>query len=135
MEWSDDYKIGIPVIDSQHKRLFQLIFELNKALKAGLRRSDLEQLLSGLDQYITRHFQLEEKYMMESNYPKLNIQQKAHAYFTHRFRELSEEVSQGGMTPTIVQAIKGELAEWFKEHVAGLDVDFGKFYQVQDKNR
>ncbi len=64
MTWSDEYKIGLPVIDSQHKRLFKLIDELNEAIETGPEITDVEELLAGLKQYATRHFQLEEKYMV-----------------------------------------------------------------------
>lgn len=133
MIWSDEYKIGLPAIDSQHKRLFQLIKELNEALDAGLRLVNVERLLAGLDQYKTRHFQLEEKYMQESNYPGIEEQQKAHKYFTQRFKELGEELKKTGITPDIIKTIKGELSDWLKEHVTGLDLEFGKYYQEQER--
>jgi len=31
MQWKDDYKIGIPVIDAQHKQLFLATNELSEA--------------------------------------------------------------------------------------------------------
>lgn len=131
MIWSDQYKIGLPVIDAQHKRLFQLIKELNEALDAGLRLVNVERLLEGLDQYKTRHFQLEEKYMKDSHYPGLEEQQEAHKYFTDRFNDLGEELSRTGITPDIMKIIKVELSEWLKRHVTGLDLQFGKYYQEQ----
>lgn len=135
MKWSDSYKIGIPSVDSQHKRLFQLIRELNEALDAGLRIANVEKLLSGLEQYKTRHFQLEEKYMKESNYPGLAEQQQAHAYFSKRFKELGEELNQTGITPAVIKTIKDELSNWLKDHVTGLDLEFGKFYQKEGENQ
>jgi hemerythrin len=133
MKWSDEYKIGLPTIDSQHKRLFQLIKELNEALDAGLRLINVERLLAGLDQYKTRHFQLEEKYMLESGYPGLKEQQEAHKYFTQRFKELGDELNKTGITPNVIQTIKGELTDWLKEHVTGLDLEFGKYYKKYEK--
>ncbi len=134
MIWSDEYKIGLPVIDAQHKRLFKLIAELSEAIEIGLEITDIEELLAGLDQYKTRHFQLEEKYMVESNYPGLEEQQKSHAYFTNKFKEIGERIGREGITPTIVQVIEEELAEWLKGHVTGLDVNFGEYYLQQGEN-
>ncbi len=68
MKWKNEFKIGIPAIDSQHKRLFDLVFELNEALQAGLQTTHIEKLLTALDHYKTRHFQLEEKYIQECGY-------------------------------------------------------------------
>ncbi len=134
MKWSDEYKIGIPAVDSQHRRLFELIRELNEALQAGLKGSDVEKLIIALDQYKTRHFQLEEKHMKECGYPGLAEQQKAHNFFMDRFKEIGEELGRTGMTPAIVKTIQGELADWVKDHVTGLDMDFGRYYQEQKKS-
>lgn len=129
MIWSEKYNIGIPAVDSQHKRLFEIIRELKEALQAGLKSSDVEKIIVTLDQYKTRHFQLEEKYMKECSYPGLAEQKRAHEYFTNRFRELGKELAETGMNLKIVQAIQGELTDWVKKHVTGLDLDFGKYYR------
>lgn len=133
MNWSDDYLIGIPAVDSQHKRLFELLRELNEALQAGIKGAQLEKIIVSLDQYKTRHFQLEEKYMKECDYPGLSKQQEEHAYFMNRFEELGRELAQTGMTPAIVKTIQGELASWVKDHVTGLDMDFGRYYQDKEQ--
>ncbi len=135
MKWSDDYKIGLAAVDSQHKRLFELIGDLNGALRAGLGAAHLQKLLTALDQYKTRHFQLEENYMKECSYPGLEEQQNAHAYFTARFAELGEELHRTGMTSAMVNAVKEELSQWIREHVIGLDMQFGRYYQKWKKEQ
>lgn len=129
MKWQSEYKIGIPAIDSQHKRLFELIGDLNEGLRDGLKWYQVEKLLTALDQYKIRHFQLEEKHMKECGYPGLEEQQQAHAYFNKRFEELGKELETNGMTADTVQAVKEELADWLKDHVGGLDREFGNFYK------
>lgn len=135
MEWSESYTIGLSAIDSQHKRIFQLIRGLNEAIEAGVEISDVEKLFVVLDQYKSRHFQLEEKYMVESNYPGLKEQLEAHAHFSNRIIALRENLNQNGLTPNIVQAIQSELEEWLKEHVTSLDVVFGKYYQKKNEKQ
>lgn len=130
MRWSDDFKIGIPAVDLQH----ELIRELNEALQAGLKGSDVVKLITALDQYKTRHFKLEEKHMAECGYPGLEEQQEAHDYFMRRFEEIGEELNRTGMTPAIVKTIQGELADWVKDHVTSMDMEFGRYYQNQQKS-
>ncbi|SHO52930.1 bacteriohemerythrin [Desulfopila aestuarii] len=129
MKWSNEYRIGIAAIDAQHKRLFELIQELTEALHSGLRGSDVARTLEALDQYKTRHFQLEEKYMRESGYPGLEEQQKAHVYFGRRFAQLQDSLKDSGLTLELMNSIQDELSQWVTEHVTGLDKKFGKFYQ------
>jgi len=133
MKWSNDFRIGIPAIDAQHKRLFELIQDLTDALHSGLRGSDVARTLESLDQYKTRHFQLEEKYMRESGYPGLAEQQEAHGYFGLRFGQLRESLEDRGVTLEIMNFIQAELSRWITEHVTGLDKEFGKFYQTRPR--
>jgi hemerythrin len=133
MKWSEEYLIGIPVIDAQHKRLFELIKELANAINEGRDERELTEILQVLDQYKTRHFQLEEKYMLESNYPGLAEQQEAHRYFGKRFGELLRMLASNETEKDTGNTIKEELSQWLTEHVTGLDVKFGKYYQSQLK--
>ncbi|WP_163339794.1 hypothetical protein [Desulfopila sp. IMCC35008] len=55
MKWSNEYRIGIPAIDAQHKRLLELIQELTTALHSGLRGSDVARTIS-MELFITRAF-------------------------------------------------------------------------------
>lgn len=67
--------------------------------------------------------------MEECGYPGLAEQQRAHQYFMKRFQELGEELAKTGMTQAVVQTVRKELTEWLKEHVTGLDMQFGEYYQ------
>ena len=58
-EWSDDYKIGISEIDNQHKKLFAMAYELNKAMLERKANDILEKLLNDLMTYTQTHFQEE----------------------------------------------------------------------------
>lgn len=129
MQWKDEFKIGIPVIDAQHKQLFLCSSQLTEALSAGLKPTTIENFLTQLGHYVTRHFALEEQYMEASAYPGLSKQKEAHRYFTNRFSEIQSSFQKAGLSPSVVNAIQNELTEWIKKHVLGLDQSFGAFYK------
>ncbi len=128
LRWQNEYKINIPTIDAQHKQLFNTYTDLNQALKAGLKPSVIEDTLNRLQLYVTRHFTMEEKYMEEVEYPRMAEQVAAHEYFSSRFNEILQEFKSSGLTPAIVKTIQNELGNWLQDHVAELDMDFGRFY-------
>ncbi len=133
MQWKDDFKIGIPVIDAQHKQLFVCENGLNEALATGLKPSVIDNILNQLGFYVARHFTLEEQYMKESSYPHLPEQLEAHQYFSKRFTEIQGEFKQKGLSPGVVHAIQNELGDWIQKHVLGLDQAFGAYYnRVKD---
>ncbi|MDO9042168.1 MAG: bacteriohemerythrin [Desulfocapsaceae bacterium] len=133
MQWKDEFKIGIPVIDAQHKQLFLCESDLSEALAKGLRPSAIDNLLTQLGFYVTRHFAMEEQYMKTSSYPGLHEQLEAHHYFTNRFAEIQKEFTQNGLNPNVVHAIQDELRLWIKTHVLGLDLTFGAYYKEHEK--
>jgi hemerythrin len=129
MDWQEKFKIGIPVIDTQHKHLFLANSELTEALTKGLRPAAIDKCLTEIGFYVARHFTLEEQYMAASSYPGLAEQIEAHRYFTKRFTEIKTDFQQNGLSPNVVNAIQNELGAWLKDHVLGLDLAFGDYYQ------
>jgi len=129
--WQNSYKINIPTIDAQHKQLFLTFAELNEAVKEGLKPSTVQSTLDRLQQYITRHFAVEEKRMRETSYPGYNDQCKAHEEFRNIYSHIVDTFKHEGLTPEIVKTIQNELAQWLKKHVLEMDMDFGRYYNSQ----
>ena len=59
-KWIDEYSIGIPEIDEQHRYMFQLANEIQYA-----EISEAEQYADKLYNYTKWHFSSEEKYFSE----------------------------------------------------------------------
>jgi len=129
MDWQEKFKIGIPVIDTQHKHLFLANTELNEALSQGLRPAAIDKCLTQVGLYVARHFAMEEQYMTASSYPGLAEQLEAHRSFIRRFTEIKNDFEQNGLSPNVVNAIQNELSAWLKDHILGLDQAFGSYYQ------
>jgi len=129
VNWKNEYKLDIPVIDAQHKQLFRFNEELQNAMAKGIKVSSINTLLTQIKQYAARHFVMEEKYMEDSNYPEIQEQKDAHAAFVTRFSEIQEEFNKQGITPTLVDQIHNELIKWINEHITGLDQIFGDYYR------
>ena len=129
MNWKQEYELGIPVVDTQHKQLFRFNEELQDAIKGGLKVSSINTLLTQIKQYAARHFAMEEKYMEEVRYPQMQEQKDTHAAFAIRFDEIQDAFNAKGMTPALVQAITNELIKWIVDHVTGMDQAFGDYYR------
>ena len=72
--FTKDCLIGVPEIDNEHQRLFELIGEVDAALKADVDSvSTALALLNELKQYAVTHFAHEEAYMEKINDKHQNI--------------------------------------------------------------
>lgn len=134
MNWNNEYELGLPVLDAQHKQLFRFNDELQDAIKKGLKVSNINTLLTQIKLYAARHFSMEEKYMADVSYPQIVEQKDAHAAFVNRFDEIQDDFNAQGMTPDLVKAITNELTKWIVDHVTGMDQTFGKYYRQHSSN-
>ncbi len=58
--WNDNFSIGIPEIDAQHKKLVQMLNRLGSDLVFNSDHIDLSKLFNELAEYAVYHFQTEE---------------------------------------------------------------------------
>ncbi|MFC1745225.1 bacteriohemerythrin [Candidatus Riflebacteria bacterium] len=124
VEWNDDFSIKIPLVDGQHKILFQMCTMFEEAASDGESRGVLEILFKSLTDYTVSHFHTEEKMMQRYSYPGLKEQMKEHDDFCEKLTEFKERFSRSEM-------ISGEIAEflakWLKNHIYVLDKKMGEF--------
>ncbi|MFO1115641.1 MAG: diguanylate cyclase [Beijerinckiaceae bacterium] len=96
--WRDEYECGEPLIDEQHRQLFDLA---NDALEASLQpnpSNEFEAAIGRLLTHITEHFAYEEQALAESGYEELDEHKTAHAALLRRAASLRLEVAAGQAT-------------------------------------
>ncbi len=123
-DWDEKLNTGIPWIDSQHKKL---LLSFNALLNVILTKSDYVQVskvLKFMHDYVKAHFQTEEKFMLQHNYPAYNIQKKQHALFENKIETLRKEYERIGPTEEFVRKVANEIWLWYKEHIATCDKKF-----------
>ena len=131
--FTKDCVIGVPKIDDEHKRLFELIGEVVTALKTDNDSvSTAMALLNELKQYAVTHFAHEEAYMASIKDPELERQQKEHQAFvnkvnSYRFSDITDETAK-----ELVLELLDYLSKWLMSHILGSDIMIGQF-EASDK--
>ena len=85
--WKDSYSIGMDLIDTQHKHLFDIGNQAYDLLKNGLKIDKYDEIvliIEDLGNYTKYHFQCEEEYMLKINYSGYEIQKKEHTDFIEK---------------------------------------------------
>ena len=83
LKWSPRYETGVPALDAQHQRLFEIVEEVGaRARGADGRQGDaFEAIFDRLADYAQFHFDFEEELQAEAGLPE--AERRAHAE-THR---------------------------------------------------
>lgn len=84
--WENIYSVGIEEIDMQHKKLLEIINELDELLNADITKSGIEAVLVELKEYIEIHFSTEEEYMEKYHYPDLAEHKMLHKEFIAKIK-------------------------------------------------
>lgn len=125
IDWSKEFETGIETIDFQHRKLFNLINNLEEAVtNQGLDGAKLviEFTLDQLAEYTVYHFEQEERMMAEANYPDLENHKKMHQRLAARVVELKKKIEAN--QPGIEKELLSFLSDWIKEHILHKDIDY-----------
>jgi hemerythrin len=118
-QWRDEYLVGQPENDSQHKRLFQLADQLHAAMTTGKGKDVMLKTLGDLIDYTNRHFAAEEALMQRSKYPGHAEHKVFHDKLTAQVVQFLTEFAAGKSTVTI--QLLQFLKDWLQHHIGETD--------------
>lgn len=123
--WNETLKIGVPLIDLQHKQLLDQMDLLVESLKAKQDTSKLLSILKFLDMYVANHFGYEEKCMHINSCPAAGNNKAAHGYFVSRMQVIKGQIQAQKSVDLIANQVTHELLNWFVNHIRGIDKQLG----------
>ncbi|MFN7996667.1 MAG: bacteriohemerythrin [Bryobacteraceae bacterium] len=124
-EWSPRFEIGVPVIDAQHKKLFERARQLHSAMKAGKARSVIQELLQHLIEYTETHFHDEEELMKRFGYPDFAAHKTRHDDLTRKVREFAAEFEAGRAQVSL--ELMTFLRDWLYRHILKSDSQYAPY--------
>jgi len=120
--WNESYNVGINRIDTQHKKLIDILNELYESFVDQTSGQKLEIILKELKDYTVYHFGTEEEFLLKHNYPFLEDHIKEHKGFVERIEEFSLELNTGKTKLTF--QLMNFLKNWLLSHICGSDQSY-----------
>ena len=124
LSWRDDYRVGLPQIDSEHRYLFGLVNEFHDQYGNGGNPQQLMLVLNRLVAYAEKHFRHEEALMQARGYPRLAHHQELHERLYSSIYAVHEKQSSdtGKADAALVRFLKN-----FIYHILNEDLNVGEF--------
>ena len=124
ISWSDNYLLGIDTIDEQHKKFFKVIhdFYMDVLVREGERT--LESALGFLKDYALEHFQSEEAFMEEHEYPGIKDHKKLHEEFIDKLGALLEGFDTFGSSQGLADEAADMAQNWLVDHISDVDTRY-----------
>jgi hemerythrin len=122
MDWSDDFLIGIDVIDRQHKHIFELLLKIEQAVANGESWNSLRFLIIDVSEYLKFHLAVEEAMLEIVDYGELAKHKQSHERLTDAMGHLEERVHNSKGSDDLLTFFR----TWFIEHVLKDDVAYAE---------
>ena len=127
MMWNDNLKIGVPLIDSEHRELCDRIDKLFAACSQGRGKEELVSTVEFLESYTKKHFGDEEKLQRASAYPKVKEHKELHDFFTGKIADLKREIAENGASIATVSKANYFLMDWLLNHIQKVDSKLAQY--------
>jgi hemerythrin len=129
-KWSSDLSVGIEEFDSHHKRLIQLINDLNDAISAGNEATATREVLTELTNYTMYHFFAEEEAMQKYGYPGYQQHRQEHIALIEKTLGFVQDWHRGetGLGREVLEFLKG----WLMHHILHTDKKYIPFFHAND---
>ncbi len=129
LQWEDAYASGHPLIDAQHRRLFELANSLLAALTQDLPREETRLRWNRLKAHTAQHFNDEERILARAGFPLLAHHSEEHQQLLARNQGFEEAFARGSLDLggfvafLVVDLVRGHLLQEDRSYFGVLEED------------
>lgn len=119
--WDSRYETGIDMVDTQHRRLVEILNTLGDLYAQGARNEEIVQTLDALADYSVYHFQMEEELMARYQIDPDHLEghKQSHASFVKQALTALDKVQENAVELT--GGLLTFLTKWLIFHILGVD--------------
>jgi hemerythrin-like metal-binding protein len=128
LEWNEGMSVGIPEIDADHQRFIALINELNRSITERMKATEIHKRLQFVIDDTERHFEQEEKFFLEWQYPNAGVHAGIHKEVLSTLKKIQDSFIPYGLEAEWLDAalvIKNILIS----HILAEDMQYANYFK------
>jgi len=114
IKWRDEFSLGIPSLDHEHRELIELINSLHEDLYHSHSKTSVMEFLGEIFAKVSAHFAHEETLMRDNDYPEYDEHKQDHERLLEEIRDLMDDFEDGVYVD--IEGFTNKLEPWFSEH-------------------
>ncbi len=130
--WNESFSVGVRELDEQHKELIRMINKLIETRDTKVDSEMISDILTKMTKYAGYHFQTEEQYMIEYDYPDYSSHREQHKEF--RKKTVAFCMDTMAYKETIPTEILSYLKNWLTNHILKSDIKYKSFFNEKGYN-
>ena len=133
LEWNDGMSVGIPEIDEDHKRFISLIDELNLSIAERMKATEIKRRLQHVIEDANQHFEQEEKFFRERQYPNAEIHARSHNNVRNTLKKIQESFMPYGLEAEWLDAAL-VIKQILISHILTEDMQYANYFKSLKQN-
>ena len=125
-EWDNQYSVNIFLIDSHHKKLFQMMNKIYELMAEGAEDEGIIKIIGELLDYTHYHFREEEEMMEKIGYPDIFNHKREHERFIAQITAFHTDAKNGKAIFVAVK-VANIGVDWLKKHILTIDAKYDKY--------
>ena len=127
--WKDEYSVGIEAMDNDHKKLLNLINQLQTSVQYYTGKEFEISTLEALVDYTKVHFAHEEELMQQNDYPNFAEHKLQHEKMIEKV-DIQLQNYKTNPESAITEAL-AFLKTWLIKHINGTDKEYGVYLNAK----
>lgn len=123
MQWKDEYAIGIPELDDQHKTLIEFLTDFELAFEGNAHWNTVQPLIVRTRAFVKFHFAVEESLMQIVGYPASAAHRAEHQHVLQQLEALEQRVLRREMKDEVLP----QISAWLFRHIIDSDKPFARY--------
>ncbi len=130
--WKDEYSVGVESLDDDHKKLLNLINNLQLAVHYQTGENFEKEALTDVVAYTKYHFEREEKMMQEASYADFDAHKAVHTAMIAKVNKFLLEYEKQGHDA--LEELAQYLKDWLVGHINGTDQEYSSLLREKGIN-
>lgn len=127
VNWKDEFSVRVPEIDTQHRRLLDIINKLHDSMRTGGKPDALKGVGDELVSYTRYHFNYEEQMLARAGYRGLEEHKRKHRAMVAQVEGFAAEISSG--KASVSMKLMAFLKDWLTRHIMETDQHYASYLE------
>lgn len=125
VKWRESYATGISSMDTQHKKVIELINLLYNMIVEKEPSESINKVLSEMNQYAELHLREEEELLKNNEFPEFSQHRQSHSGYRKKTLIFIDEAKNGNQA--MMKEMYSYLRKWWLDHILTEDMKYGEF--------
>lgn len=129
IQWGEIYSLKIETIDKQHQMFYDIVEEAERLLQDINEETyqKIVEVIKKIQKFTQGHFQTEEKFMEEIQYPHLAEHKLEHVMYEAQITDIDLEGIKGNEETYLLNALDF-IVQWEILHISNWDLKMAEYY-------